>query len=264
MSAIKPVIVFVPGAFLGAGPYASFAKTLRAKGYTVDVVTLPSAGDLSSETPSSPKWKDLASKTVESDVQAIQEVLLPYFEQGERVVIVGHSYGSIPAMLSIQGQTLEERTANNLEGGIVGYINIAGFTFGARGKNTMGTEDDPPPMPYHHFQNGIVTLQEIAKPIFFSDLSSEGQDAIWSTFPKHQSWACFLCRPTFIDADVKIPKAYIKTERDECVFPAWQNGFVMAGQFDVVVSLSTGHCPMASAPEELTRVIDQFVIQSTG
>ncbi|KAJ4257968.1 hypothetical protein NW762_008105 [Fusarium torreyae] len=261
MGLAKPVIVFVPGAFLGAGPYASFSKTLRAKEYTVEVVSLPSAGDLSSKTTLSPEWKSLASKTVESDVQAIHDALASYFEQGERVLIVGHSYGSIPAMLSIQGQTLDERTAKSLQGGIVGYINIAGFTFGARGKNTMGTEDDPPPMPYHHFQNGIVTLQEAAKPIFFSDLSPEEQDAIWSTFPKHQSWACFLCRPTFIDADVKIPKAYIKTERDECVFPAWQNGFVMAGQFDAVVSLSTGHCPMVSAPEELARVIDGFANQ---
>ena len=106
-----------------------------------------------------------------------------------------------------------------------------------------------------------MTLQETAKPIFFSDLSPEEQEATWSTFPKHQSWTCFLCRPTFIDADVKIPKAYIKTERDECVFPAWQNGFVKAGQFDVVVSLSTGHCPMVSAPEELSRVIDDFANQ---
>jgi hypothetical protein len=104
-----------------------------------------------------------------------------------------------------------------------------------------------------------VTLQETAKPLFFSDLSPEKQDEIWQTFPKQQSWACFLCRPSFIDADIKIPKAYIKTEKDQCVFPAWQDGFIAAGQYGVVIPMSTGHCPMVSEPEETARVIAGFV-----
>ncbi|KAJ3548922.1 hypothetical protein NM208_g759 [Fusarium decemcellulare] len=261
MTSSKPVIALVPGAFLGAGPYASFAEVLRAKGHIVDVITLPSAGDLSSKTTSTPEWKDLANKTVDCDVQAIHDALVPYFERGQRVLMVGHSYGSIPAMLSIEGQTITERTTNKLQGGIMGYVNIAGFAYGVRGKNTMGTDDDPPPMPYHQLENGVVTLQEIAKPIFFSDLSSEEQNLIWPTFPKHQSWACFLCRPIFIDADVKIPKAYIRTERDQCVDPTWQDGFIQAGQFSHVISLPTGHCPMLSAPEELARAIDEFANQ---
>jgi pimeloyl-ACP methyl ester carboxylesterase len=152
MTQSKPVIIFVPGAFLGAGPYAPVAESLRADDYTVEVVNLPSAADLSSEDVSSPKWKDLAEKTVESDIQAIRDVFNPHFEQGRQVVVIGHSYGSIPAMLSIEGHTVQERETKGLQGGVFAFVNIAGFAFAARGKNAMGTDEDPPPMPYHKFE----------------------------------------------------------------------------------------------------------------
>ncbi|KAM0346008.1 hypothetical protein ACHAPU_006062 [Fusarium lateritium] len=275
MNQSKPVIVLVPGAFLGAGPYASVAECLRTDGFLVEVIDLPSAIDLSSETVSSPKWKELAAKTVESDISAIREVLDPHFEQDRRVMVVGHSYGSIPAMLSIEGNTVKERKLQGLQGGITAFVNIAGFAFGARGKNAMGTDEDPPPMPYHKYevcticlsdpyrafklieQDGVVTLQESAKPLFFSDMSDEEQAQVWPTFPKQQSWACFLCKPTFIDSDVKIPKAYVKTEKDQCVYPEWQAGFIAAGGYQEI-PMTTGHCPMISMPKELARVIAEF------
>lgn len=147
----SPVIVFVPGAFLGPGPYAAVADALREKKHSVDVVNLPSAADLSADSPLSPKWKELASKTVDSDVQAIRDTLEPHFQEGNEVVLIGHSYGSIPAMLSTEGQTSKERKEQGLKGGVVGYINESGFAFAARGKNAMGTDDDPPLMPYHKF-----------------------------------------------------------------------------------------------------------------
>ncbi|KAF4448933.1 hypothetical protein F53441_7702 [Fusarium austroafricanum] len=278
MSPSAPAIVIVPGAFLGTRPYEDFAKMLRAKGYMVDVVSLPSAGDLTSEAVSSPAWKNLASKTVYSDVEAIYNTMKPHFQQGRDVVLMGHSYGSMPAILSIEGHTTPGTKEKGGKGGVVGFINIAGFAFAARGKNAMGTDDDPPVMPYHKFevltpplfarkttnpsQDGIVTLQETARPLFFSDLSPERQEEIWQTFPKQQSWACFLCRPNFIDADVQVPKAYVKTELDQCVFPAWQDGFVAAGQYDKTISMSTGHCPMVSAPEALAREVDKFISET--
>lgn len=154
----KPVIIFVPGAFVGPGPYAAVAECLRVDGYTVEVVHLPSAADLSSETVSSPKWKSLAEKTAESDIEAIHNVVKPHFVQGRQIVLIGHSYGSIPAMLSIEGHTAQERETKGLKGGVVAYINIAGFAFGARGKNVMGTEEDPSPMPYHRFEVCIISL----------------------------------------------------------------------------------------------------------
>ncbi|KAH6970192.1 Alpha/Beta hydrolase protein [Fusarium avenaceum] len=255
----KPVIIFVPGAFVGPGPYAAVAECLRVDGYTVEVVHLPSAADLSSETVSSPKWKSLAEKTAESDIEAIHNVVKPHFVQGRQIVLIGHSYGSIPAMLSIEGHTAQERETKGLKGGVVAYINIAGFAFGARGKNVMGTEEDPSPMPYHKFEDGVVTLQETAKPLFFGDMSPEKQDEVWPTFPKQQSWGCFYSRPSFIDTDVKIPKAYFRTEKDECVVPQWQDGFIAAGQYEVVVPLTTGHCPMVSQPQETARAIVKFV-----
>lgn len=148
----KPTILLVPGAFLGPNPYATVAQALRDHDYVVDVVDTPSAADLSTESVSSSKWKDLAAQTVESDVKAIHDACERHVEQGNDVVLIGHSYGSIPAMLSIQGQTVRERKDQNLAGGIVGYLNMVGFAFAVRGKNAMASDEDPPFMPYHEFQ----------------------------------------------------------------------------------------------------------------
>ncbi|KAJ4005027.1 hypothetical protein NW752_011541 [Fusarium irregulare] len=256
---LAPTILLVPGAFLGPNPYATVAQALRDHNYVVDVVDTPSAADLSTESVSSPKWKDLAAQTVESDVKAIHDDCERHFEQGNDVVLIGHSYGSIPAMLSIQGQTVKERKDRNLAGGIVGYLNMVGFAFAVRGKNAMASDEDPPFMPYHEFQDGVVTLQESAKPLFFSDLTPEKQDEVWSTFPKQQSWACFLHKADFIDTDITIPKAYIRTGLDQCIAPAWQDGIIAAGGYETVLHMETGHCPMVSAPEQMARVVGEFV-----
>ena len=102
-------------------------------------------------------------------------------------------------------------------------------------------------------------MQESAKPLFFSDLTPEKQDEVWSTFPKQQSWACFLHKADFIDTDIAIPKAYIRTGLDQCIAPAWQDGIIAAGEYETVLHVETGHCPMVSAPEQMARVVGEFV-----
>lgn len=145
----QPLIVIVPGGFIKPAAYDDVSKELSHLGHTVLVPSLTVYGDLSNETADSPAWKALAEKGCLDDVKMLQSHLLPAFEQGQEVVLVGHSYGTVPACLSIEGQSVAERHARGEKGGVKAFVNLAGFAYPARGKNIIGGDEDMPPMPYH-------------------------------------------------------------------------------------------------------------------
>lgn len=145
----QPLIIIVPGGFIKPEAYDDVSKELSHLGYTVLVPSLTVYGDLSNENADSQTWKDLADKGVPDDVKMLHSHMLPAFEKGLEVVLVGHSYGTLPACLACQDQSVAERHARGEKGGVKAYVNLAGFAYPARGKNIMGSDDDMPPMPFH-------------------------------------------------------------------------------------------------------------------
>lgn len=163
--ASKPIIVFVPGAFHRPSSWNAVAEPLREDGYTVLTPALTVCGDLDSATPESAQWKDMAAKGVLEDAQAIRDVLLPKLDAGNKAILVSHSYGSVPASLVVEGQTVAERAARGLPGGISAFVVIAGFAYPVRGKGIMGDDSEPPVMPYH-----VLDVSEQKKKIFLAAL----------------------------------------------------------------------------------------------
>ena len=149
MAPANIVIVIVPGGFFSPQPYDVVSKLLRAQGYTVIVPELAVCGDLSSKTPDSGEWKKMANNGADEDVQLIKFQLAPLLDKGYEAIIVSHSYGSLPASLCVDGQTVSDRAAKGLKGGIKAYLTVAGFAYPVRGKFITGADDAPPLMPYH-------------------------------------------------------------------------------------------------------------------
>ncbi|KAK2680221.1 Alpha/beta hydrolase fold-1 [Fusarium oxysporum f. sp. vasinfectum] len=171
MAESKPVIVIVPGGFCSPEVYQPVADILEQDGFTVIIPRLTVTKNLTSKDPASPEFKELANKGLVDDVKEIHERLASEFGKGSEVVIFGHSYGSLPGLLAIEGHTVEERQAKGLSGGIKGYVAVAGFAYAQRGKNARGDTEPAPPMPYFEHEDGIFHMTEAAKPLFFSDLS---------------------------------------------------------------------------------------------
>ncbi len=142
MSSSKPVIVLVPGAFHSPSCWNALADGLQKQGYTVLTPPLAVCGEATDAA-------RLVGTTALDDVRLIHSNLLPFLDSGRESVIVGHSYGSVPAALAVEGQTVEERAAKGLRGGIKALVTIAGFAYPVRGKSIMGDESEPPLMPYH-------------------------------------------------------------------------------------------------------------------
>ena len=77
--------VLVPGAWHSPAAFDSLANILRTRGFGAHGVTLPSVGS------SSPR------KQVGDDADSIRAAIEEEVEAGKDVVMVFHSYGSIPA-----------------------------------------------------------------------------------------------------------------------------------------------------------------------
>lgn len=118
MTSEKPIIVIIPGAFHKPIHYCKISKLLQSDGYEVLEVSHIVCGD-----------KVDPEKTFFDDAAEIRKKLIPLSDQGRHAVIMSHSYGSLPATASVEGQTVIERAERGLVGGIVAVISIAGFVF---------------------------------------------------------------------------------------------------------------------------------------
>lgn len=70
----------------------------------------------------------IIDKTHLDAASQIREFLLPYVEQGRKVVVIGHSYGGLVAHQAVVGLTLEQRLAQGLTGGVTSIVFIAALT----------------------------------------------------------------------------------------------------------------------------------------
>lgn len=77
---------------------------LRAQGYKA---LMPALANVSTLQDSS----KIAEKSSLDDTHSIHEHMLPELDNGTEVILVGHSYGSLPATIAVQGQTVDEQTA---------------------------------------------------------------------------------------------------------------------------------------------------------
>ena len=114
----KPTFVLVPGNFLPPTYYAgdaSTAKHLEYHGFQTRLVTLPSTGSSSPLTSNQP------------DVIAVRQVLEELTDTGKEIIVVAHSYGSIPACEAVQGLGCEERGRLGKAGGVVRLVFIAAW-----------------------------------------------------------------------------------------------------------------------------------------
>lgn len=130
MVAIKPVILFVHGAWQTASQWQPLAQGLTSIGYNVSQPQSPSSGtDIAA----------LRGKTYRDDVSVIHSAMEPYLEAGREIVIVSHSYGGIPASAAVEGNQVHERRARGLSGGIKHIVYLAAFALPAKNTSLLTT-----------------------------------------------------------------------------------------------------------------------------
>lgn len=124
----KPTIVLVPGAWHNAErTYSTIKERLSNESYPSIAVELPTVG---AEPP---------TMTVDDDVKALHDVMLPLFDEGKEVILVAHSYGGIPATVSTKDHSIGERKKQGKVGGIKHVIFLTAFAIPKRGMSLLET-----------------------------------------------------------------------------------------------------------------------------
>ncbi len=107
-----PAFLLSPGSFAAAEFYATVMSAVTAAGYSIEYLDLPSIAP----TTAAPKT---APPTMYDDAVFIAEKTRRLADEGRDVVLIGHSYGGVPAIESTKGMSKEERAKHGLKGGIV-------------------------------------------------------------------------------------------------------------------------------------------------
>lgn len=111
----KPIFALVPGNFLPSAYYASTAKLLESRGFPTRLITIPSTGS------------KLPLTSNEPDILAIRHVLEELSDSGKDIVVVAHSYGSIPACEAAEGFERQDRLKLGKAGGVIRLVFVAAW-----------------------------------------------------------------------------------------------------------------------------------------
>lgn len=117
MQESKPVVVVVPTAWHSPQHYSLLFDLLQKAGYAVSAQPLPSVN------PATP-----VNVHVATDAEFVRhQQLLPLLDQGKDVLLVMHGYGGCPGGMAAKGLSKKQRSAEGVQGGVVGLVFVAGF-----------------------------------------------------------------------------------------------------------------------------------------
>lgn len=241
MASTKPTLLFVPGAWHKSTCYTPVIQSLNAQGYETVTAELASVG----ADPGMQTWAD--------DITNIQNVLAPLVDAGKRVIIIAHSYSSLPAGEAIKSYLLRERVAAGKKGGVVHMVYISAFIIPPSTSlmDALGNTD----LPWFIVSPSKLTVQP-ADPatIFYNDLPpsvQEEQIAQLAVF----SYQMYFQKTTWAPWE-EVGATYVFCTRDNAIPIQVQEGMVKgAGGRFKEVRVEAGHSPFLSKVEEVVGAI---------
>ncbi|GAP88131.1 hypothetical protein SAMD00023353_1501020 [Rosellinia necatrix] len=246
-SSSKPVIVLVAGAWHLPDAWHKVKPQLETAGYEVYT---PRSMTVVGPEPVNHSWR--------VDVAMIHDLVLPLFEQGREVVIVGHSYGGVVATASVEGQTILDRRLRGLSGGFSAVVYVTAFAFPQRGGCIASAIGGKYPEwmiaaePYKNIQFSMQVALELES--FYSDLP-EDEAAGWRAKLQHHSQRSFEEPLGYCANDIKIPMTYLICEGDKTLPLELQESMVQGIAAMTTRRCTAGHSPFLSQPDRTTEVI---------
>ncbi|KAF7193763.1 putative hydrolase R7 [Pseudocercospora fuligena] len=243
MAADQTTIIFVPGAWHRPQVFLPTTKLLEDAGYNIVLIDLPSVGP--------PKHLP----NMDADVQEIRKNIEKAAEAGQNVVVVGHSYGSIPSSEAIKGLDLKTRQAAGKPGGVTHLFFCAAFIIpeGQTLISAFGGNDLP---WFRVSEDKMEVWPEGAAEICYNDLSKEEQDAAVAKLAP-QSYQV-MHSPVTYAAWRDVPSTYLYCTLDNAIPLQIQK--MMVEEIAKGVNISTesveaGHSPFIGKPKETAEAI---------
>jgi len=242
--ASKPDFIIVPGAWHSPESFKPTSDLLEKAGYTIHGVTHASFG-------ASPPLQNF-----DPDVQVIRDVVNKVLSSGKDVVIVYHSYGSVPGSEALVEYMKDLETGNKKDGWgkIQRLVFCCSFILPEGGSLMARLQFKDLPW---FIVNGDEIIPDTPGEIFYNDLSASAAAPYIAALKPH-SYKTFSSQPSVAPWKV-IPSTYIVCENDLAIpLPAQEGMLEMAHQmaptsFDVIERCSASHSPFISQPEWLSE-----------
>ncbi|EHA55151.1 hypothetical protein MCOR27_005587 [Pyricularia oryzae] len=228
----KTAIILVHGAWHTPSHLEGLAEPLR-KDFLVDAPALDTSGPADV----------VRSKGLQDNVAAVLKMIQPHLDAGREVVVVAHSAGGVTVPEAVAGNTVQERRAKGLDGGVKAVIFIASLLVLPGGISLAEQAGRMPSEPWYETVDGALVLNPGAENIFYNDIDeAKALEAIEKT--TCQSTRLFTDKVEHGSLSIQAPMTYIVCEKDVCILPAVLN--MMAdglGDKCTKVSLDCGHTP---------------------
>lgn len=237
----KPTILFVPGAWHKSACYTPVIHKLNAQGYDTATAELASVGLV----PGLQTWAD--------DISNIQKEIAALADAGKHIVVVAHSYGSLPAGEAIKGFLAREREAEGKKGGVVHFVYVSAFVLPPATSlmDALGGKD----LPWFQVSESKLEVEpEDPATVFYNDLSKEQQEsqiAELQTF----SYQMYFQKTTWAPYK-EVQSSFVFCTLDNAIPLPIQQGMVKgSGVSFRETTVEASHSPFLSKVEEVTRAI---------
>lgn len=244
MSNSNKTVVFVPGAWHGPEHFDQVASKLQAVGYNYIPITLKSC------------HTGEPLKSLQPDVDEIRSAITKAVSSGQEVIVVGHSYGGIPASQAIRGLDIRSRSQSNLPGGVTHLFYLASFIIpeGATLNGAFGGTD----LPWFNINEArTVVTPDNPRTIFYNDLSEDEAARCIKTLQPF-SYQCMHSPLEWAAWKHGVPTTYLYTLQDEAIPMFVQKMMVeetAKGNEILTQTVDAGHSPFLSKVDETALAI---------
>ncbi|KAJ5273481.1 hypothetical protein N7478_008606 [Penicillium angulare] len=243
-----PSIVLVHGAWHTPPNYRSYVDALQKQGFEVHCPRLPTCSGVSPPTASLPE-----------DIAYVREIIKSLVNNGQRVLMIFHSYGGAVGGSAVEGLSIAERKAAGKPGGVIHLLNLCGYLLRANtsvfdvireaGYQDL-VEDYMPTAP-----DGLCSVTDPATGFFSGRASQEIVDEALNAVVKFPIQAFHDVVTGY--AWKTIPTTYIRTLQDGGVPTVYQDIMLGKAQEDgislKVKTFDADHSLFITEQEEMVK-----------
>lgn len=230
---MSPSLVFVTGAWHSPAYWEKVTALLNNKCVCPSLPSTTGPGSFKDDI-------DVVRGAIESEITA-----------GNDVVVVVHSYGSLPGASALKSLTTGSPR-------VLGFIAIA-TGFPVTGVAFLEGGIEPPPIL--KIENELAVLTVDPRELFYNDLSEE-EGAVWVGRLRQQSTRAFYGGEHAYAGWKDVPTWYLITTNDNTFPTEVQRRFGTQAQAEgnvTVREIASSHSPMLSRPREVADFIKEAV-----
>jgi len=245
----KPVIVLVPGSWHHPKHYQNLLEALQGSSYETNIALIPTTH----------AEHDKASQDLPDDIEMVKQTIHKYLDQEKNVVLLGHSYGAIPAMAACTGLDSESRKTDGKSSSVVaigcipGAIPTPDFAL----VNMFGGK----PPPFYEIKDGLSMPTGGKGPmhLFYNDIPEEQAKEHIPLFKTQSVKVPYAISPNVLAPCKNIPIGYIICTKDNAQNPMVQyqmvNGMLAKGMNVYAEEADSGHSVFLSKTAETAKFI---------